>query len=84
MHSQLLIAIVVIAFAIMYTGQKEGWRPFAWYGYSGYQARGDWCGVDPATTKIDKPLPLIPAEVCTRKIHPIKPFNSESCGNALN
>ena len=54
------IAVVLAAFAIMsVNAKKEGWRPFAWYGYPGYQARGDWTGVDPATRRVDKPLPLI-------------------------
>lgn len=61
----LSVAIVLAAFFIMTTDAKEGWRPFAWYGYPGetpgsvgYQARGDWCGVDKATRKVDAPLPL--------------------------
>ena len=83
MRHLILIISVAIALWVAYSNQKEGWRPFAWYGYSGYQARGDWCGVVPGTTTTDKPLPLIPAEVCSRKVHPIKPFNSETCGNAL-
>jgi|Laugresbdmm110sd_1035091.scaffolds.fasta_scaffold73284_2 hypothetical protein len=60
------VAVVLAAFAIMSVNKTEGWRPFAWYGYPGtkkgtlgYQARGDWCGVDPATRRVDKPLPLI-------------------------
>ena len=52
---------------------REGWRPFAWYGYPGskkgslgYQARGDWCGVDKATRTVGKPLPLIAPSGCGR------------------
>jgi hypothetical protein len=61
----LSVLVVLAAFFVMTTNAKEGWRPFAWYGYPGttkgsvgYQARGDWCGVDPATRKVDPPLPL--------------------------
>jgi len=56
-----LILIAAIAVLIIWKQSKEGWRPFAWYGYPGetpgsvgYQARGDWCGVDPATRTMGK------------------------------
>ncbi len=63
----------VLAIYIMYAKRTEGWRPFAWYGYPGvkpgqvgYQARGNWCGVQPATRTVGKPLPIIPPIGCNR------------------
>lgn len=73
MHTTILIALALLAFLIV-KGGSEGWRPYAWYGYPGtkpgtvgYQARGDWCGIVPATIKVDKPLPLIAPAVCNRR-----------------
>ena len=67
-------ALVLAFFLMKSKSGKEGWRPFAWYGYPGtkpgtlgYQARGNWCGVDPATRTVDKPLPLVPPMSCGRK-----------------
>ena len=64
---------VLAVFMIMTSPAKEGWQPFAWFGYPGtapgtvgYQARGDWCGIDPATRTSDKPLPLIAPRPCAR------------------
>jgi hypothetical protein len=56
-------------------GGREGWQPFAWYGYPGekpgsvgYQARGDWCGIQRATTgPVPKPLPLIAPRRCASR-----------------
>ena len=79
MHLKILLAFVILALFVNSKGcgcgkksGKEGWRPFAWYGYpgvksgdnGGYQARGDWCGIVPSTTSQDKPLPLIPFKAC--------------------
>jgi hypothetical protein len=77
MHLRLLFIFAVAAMLINSRacgcGGKEGWRPFAWYGYPGvkpgqmgYQARGDWCGIVPGTTTQDKPLPLVPFKACSR------------------
>lgn len=71
MHLKILLAFALLALFLNTRG-KEGWRPFAWYGYpgvkagdnGGYQARGDWCGIVPATTTQDNPLPLIPFKAC--------------------
>lgn len=67
-----LILVAILAVIALRSSTTEGWRPFAWYGYPGtsgagsvgYQARGDWCGIVPATRTVDKPIPLIPAEKC--------------------
>lgn len=70
MHLYIFLIMAVIVALLMYRLQ-ETWRPFAWYGYPGerkgtvgYQARGDWCGVIPATRTVDKAIPLIPPEKC--------------------
>jgi len=70
MHLYIFLITAVIASLLLYRFQ-ESWRPFAWYGYPGtrkgsvgYQARGDWCGVTPATRTVDKPIPLIAPENC--------------------
>lgn len=70
-----LILVAILAVAALRSSTKEGWRPFAWYGYPGtggsgtvgYQARGDWCGVVPSTREVEKPIPLIPGEKCHKK-----------------
>jgi len=69
MHLYIFLIMSVIVALVLY--RQESWRPFAWYGYPGttkgtvgYQARGDWCGIEPATRKVDKPIPLIPPEKC--------------------
>ena len=75
MHLRLLFLLFVLAALLINCScGKEGWRPFAWYGYPGvksgemgYQARGDWCGVVPGTTTQDKPLPLVPFKACSRQ-----------------
>lgn len=74
MHLYIFSVMVVIAALLLYRGHSESWRPFAWYGYPGttkgtvgYQARGSWCGVIPATTTVDPPIPLIPPEKCNKK-----------------
>ena len=63
MHMYIFLLMFIAVFLIL--RQKEGWRPFAWYGYPGtdvgtvgYQARGDWCGIVPATRQVDPPIPL--------------------------
>jgi hypothetical protein len=68
------IAAVLVAFMLVTSEvgpTSEGFRPFAWYGYPGasvktvgYQSRGDWCGIEPATRTVDAPLPII-APKCT-------------------
>jgi hypothetical protein len=74
MHLRILLLLAVLAVFINSRACKEGWRPFAWYGYPGvksgemgYQARGDWCGIIPGTTTQDKPLPLVPFKPCSRQ-----------------
>lgn len=70
-HCVFLLIAAVLAIAVVVSPTTEGWRPFAWYGYPGkepgtvgYQARGDWCGVVPATRKPGEPLPIVPPEKC--------------------
>lgn len=66
------VGAILAAFVLINSVKtREGWRPFAWYGYPGvskgqvgYQARGDWCGVDPATRTVDPPLPIIAPRGC--------------------
>jgi hypothetical protein len=70
MHTHLLVLFAIAAFFVL-RGNKEGWAPFAWYGYPGptagtvgYQAGGNWCGVDSATRDAPKPIPIVPAQAC--------------------
>lgn len=73
MHRKIIIVLAFLAILVntrscrTHRGGKEGWRPFAWYGFSGYQAGGDWTGIVPATTTQDKPQPLKPIQGCSRK-----------------
>jgi len=61
MTHYILFLVAIVAVLLLWKASKEGWRPFAWYGYPGdtpgsvgYQARGDWCGIVPSTTTVEK------------------------------